>query len=259
MTEQEWLACTDPDQMLAHLLAQLGLGREEAPSRETFIIRTPEERKAAEALAVKTRDRKLRLFACACCRRIWDVLTDERSRKAIEASEDYADRLITQRQLTAACGAAQQVVRKVLNPFMSNTALEQAAQAAHDVAKSAQTIPSRAHLMTYMPGGIVNRVTVCADALTPPRPDERQQLAVLLRDIVGNPFRPVTFSSDVRSATVVSLAEAFYHDRAFDRMPVLADALEEAGCTDEAILAHCRGPGPHVRGCWVVDLVLGKE
>jgi hypothetical protein len=58
--------------------------------------------------------------------------------------------------------------------------------------------------------------------------------------------------------TVTALAEAIYADRAFDRMPVLADALEEAGCSDDQILSHCRGEGPHVRGCWVVDLVLGK-
>jgi hypothetical protein len=55
------------------------------------------------------------------------------------------------------------------------------------------------------------------------------------------------------------LASHIYDSRAFDRLPILADALEEAGCKDAEILAHCRGPGPHVRGCWVVDLVLGKE
>jgi hypothetical protein len=55
------------------------------------------------------------------------------------------------------------------------------------------------------------------------------------------------------------MAEVIYADSAFDRLPVLADALEEAGCTISDILDHCRGPGPHVRGCWVVDLLLGKE
>jgi hypothetical protein len=59
--------------------------------------------------------------------------------------------------------------------------------------------------------------------------------------------------------TIQQLARTIYDDHTFERLPILADALEEAGCTDAAILGHCRGPGPHVRGCWVVDLLLGKQ
>ena len=84
----------------------------------------------------------------------------------------------------------------------------------------------------------------------------------LLRDIFGNPFRLSTIEPDWltwNDRTVPKLAQAIYDDRRYDIMPILADALEEAGCTDAAILDHCRGPGPHVRGCWVVDLILGKE
>ncbi len=83
--------------------------------------------------------------------------------------------------------------------------------------------------------------------------------AHIFRDIFGNPFRPVAFDPTWRSSTAVDLARAIYDDRAFDRLPILADALQDAGCEDAAILGHCRGDGPHVRGCWVVDLVLGKE
>ena len=83
--------------------------------------------------------------------------------------------------------------------------------------------------------------------------------ADLARDIFGNPFRPVPFDPAWRTTAVVPLAEGIYAERAFDRLPVLADALQDAGCEDEELLGHCRGPGPHVRGCWVVDLVLGKE
>ena len=79
-----------------------------------------------------------------------------------------------------------------------------------------------------------------------------------LHCVVGNPFRPVTFDPLWRSETAVALASAIYADRAFDRLPILADALEEAGCDLPDVLAHCRGPGPHARGCWVVDGVLGK-
>jgi hypothetical protein len=83
--------------------------------------------------------------------------------------------------------------------------------------------------------------------------------AGLLRDIVGNPFRPVTFSPVWRSETAVALATGIYAERAFDRLPILADALEEAGCDSADVLSHCRGPGPHARGCWVVDGVLGRS
>jgi hypothetical protein len=90
----------------------------------------------------------------------------------------------------------------------------------------------------------------------------RVQHVLLLRDIIRNPFhRPKrkTRAVELESRTVQRLAQSIYEDRAFDRLPIVADALEEAGCTDAEILAHCRGPGPHVRGCWVVDLLLGKE
>jgi hypothetical protein len=62
-----------------------------------------------------------------------------------------------------------------------------------------------------------------------------------------------------QDGTVPKLAQSIYDERTFDRLPILADALEEAGCDDTDILGHCRGPGPHVHGCWVVDLLLGKE
>jgi hypothetical protein len=83
--------------------------------------------------------------------------------------------------------------------------------------------------------------------------------AEFVRDIFGNPFRTVAFDPQWRSADAIGLARGIYDDRAFDRLPLLADALMDAGCNDEQVLSHCRSDGPHVRGCWVVDLVLGKE
>jgi hypothetical protein len=80
-----------------------------------------------------------------------------------------------------------------------------------------------------------------------------------VRDIFGNPFRPITLDPSWLTATVTSLAQAIYEERAFDRLPVLADALEDAGCANAEILSHCRQPGEHVRGCWVVDLILSKD
>jgi hypothetical protein len=82
----------------------------------------------------------------------------------------------------------------------------------------------------------------------------------LVRDIFGNPFRPVSFDSDWRTSTAVALAQQMYDSRDFSVMPILADALQDAGCGNEDVLGHCRAAdGVHVRGCWVVDLVLGKS
>src|SRR5262249_39746048 len=90
----------------------------------------------------------------------------------------------------------------------------------------------------------------------------RTRLCEIIRDIFGNPFRPSTLNPTVltcNGGTVPKLAQAIYDGRTFDQLPILADALEEAGCINPDILAHCRQPGVHVRGCWVVDLLLGKE
>ncbi len=82
----------------------------------------------------------------------------------------------------------------------------------------------------------------------------------LIRCVFGNPFRPVAFSPSWRTDTAVALAQQMYESREFGTMPILADALQDAGCDSEDILTHCRDANqPHVRGCWVVDLVLGKE
>jgi hypothetical protein len=88
---------------------------------------------------------------------------------------------------------------------------------------------------------------------------EAETLAKLVRDIFGNPFRPTIFSPAWRTDTAVSLACQMYEAREFSAMPILADALQDAGCDNDDILKHCRNPGPHVRGCWVVDMVLGRE
>ena len=90
-------------------------------------------------------------------------------------------------------------------------------------------------------------------------PVDPKDLCTILRDIFGNPFRPVSFEPERRTSTVVSLAKSMYESRDFSAMPILSDALQNAGCEHADILDHCRGSGPHVRGCWVVDLVLGKS
>jgi hypothetical protein len=89
--------------------------------------------------------------------------------------------------------------------------------------------------------------------------DQSRLICQWLRDLFGNPFRPVTVEAAWLTSTVVSLARGIYDKRAFDLMPILGDALEEAGCTNEGILKHCRAGAEHIRGCWVIDRVLAKE
>jgi hypothetical protein len=84
-------------------------------------------------------------------------------------------------------------------------------------------------------------------------------LGLVVRELGGNPFRPVTLNPSWLTSTVLSLANSIYAERAFERMPILADALQDAGCDNEDILNHCRQSGVHIRGCFVVDLLLGKS
>ena len=93
---------------------------------------------------------------------------------------------------------------------------------------------------------------VCSSTL------ERREQTDIVREIFGNPFRPVRFSPAWRTDTVMTLARQMYDSRDFGAMPILADALQDAGCDDGDVLSHCRTEQTHVRGCWVVDLVLGK-
>jgi hypothetical protein len=89
---------------------------------------------------------------------------------------------------------------------------------------------------------------------------EQGAQVILVRDLF-NPFHARAADHAWlawNDGTLPKLAQVIYDERRFDSLPIIADALEEAGCTHAAILAHCRGPGPHVRGCWVVDLLLGK-
>jgi len=212
MTEADWLGSTD-------LTAMVDFLREKASNR------------------------KLRLFVCACCRRIWRFFKDKRSRKAVEISERYADGKATDEELANAEGDAWDAA----GGEGSGSKNEAAAWAASDIEAAVSCGPETA---AFANGRVKDAV--------------REILAQceVLRDIFGNPLCPTSIAPtwlSWKEATIPKLAQAIYDDRAFDRMPILADALEEAGCTNADILAHCRQPGEHVRGCWVVDLLLGKE
>jgi hypothetical protein len=224
MTEQEWLECTDPQKML-------------------------------ELLRGKTSDRKLRLFAVACCRHVWRLVpADDDGKIAVMVSERFADRLATREELKAARRRARscEVVAARLDAF----------QAAEETANTAAYKVRLLALDYQCKDPILAGYTTWTTAGVRLEEQETREQCALLRDIFGKPFRHVTIPPAVvawNDGTVQKIAQAIYDERAFDRMPILADALEESGCTNTDILNHCRLPGEHVRGCWVVDLILGKE
>ncbi len=105
--------------------------------------------------------------------------------------------------------------------------------------------------------GAVESVIVPSAALAAATAAQNPVMRGVVWEVVGNPFRAAHFSREWRTDTAVSLARQMYDAREFSAMPILADALQDAGCDDEELLAHCRSDVAHVRGCWAVDLVLG--
>jgi hypothetical protein len=210
-------------------------------------------------------DRKLWLLAVACCRRVWRLMTDERTRGVVEVVERWADGRATDEERAAAGVAAHQAWA---DTSQYSWGQDEAADAAHRALHA--TTGAGAELARgeegYQPGMWASAVAsmVLNQTAGAANPDyrnspERPAQADLIRCLTGNPFRPVAFDPAWRTREVVALAEGIYADRAWDRLPILADALEEAGCADADVLGHCRGGGPHARGCWVVDGLLGRR
>jgi hypothetical protein len=190
-------------------------------------------------------ERKLRLFAAAGFRRLGTLLPDPRQRRGIEALERLAEGALT----LDACRGVAAGVRHAIPPDECSPGSPPPAEHRHYVALML--------FREFRSSRIAAHAVHAADGLGDGAVERREQ-ARLLRDIFGNPFRPGAVHPAWLTPHVIGLARGIYEDRAFDRMPVLGDALEEAGCTDEEILAHCRSPTDHARGCWVVDLILGK-
>jgi hypothetical protein len=230
MNEAEWDQCSDPRNMLEFL-------------RDSG----------------KASDRKLRLFVCGCCRRMWRLLRDERGRQAVEVAEQVVDGAAGAGEVASAARNR----RRSAALSAAEDALDRAAEAAicldtfaasHYAAFAAATAPDARGFRVFR---------AVRDA-------ERAAQAVLLRDIFGPlPFRPVHTDPSLltkHDGLIRKLGQAAYDHRdlpsgALDgaRLLVLADALEEAGLTGPEVLSHLRSGGPHIRGCWAVDAILGKS
>ncbi len=270
MTEQEWLACVKPETMLT-ALQQAG----------------------------RLTDRKVRLFDCACVRRIWDMLTDERSRRAIEIAEQYADQQVGLEVLEDAQRGALDVWVRFQRSQPKNSG-------------GHETISSRASAMALSSGGTAlalrSAIGACGTTKTDDNPrthwpranhdvigavstrrlyspegteaaynamytrharkswdigqyttDEEAEHCRLLRDIFPAPMVNVIIDPSWLTSTVSALVRGIHADQSFDLLPILADALEDSGCNDDRLLSHCRGPEKHVRGCWVLDALLGRS
>ena len=232
------------------------------------------------ALTERQHGRQLRLFALACCHRVRRFITDPRSEAALTFAERQVDRGVNGKSGRMAIKTAADAVYpdwdaernrfmytdpiRLLNALMAISGCLAVAELVRNGGEidKARTVSEYAAsgvcdeemLRTYQGGPLDWKSSSMNRLMAPERADQ----ADLLRDIVGNPFRPVPFDPAWRTSTVMALTEAIDAERAFDRLPILADALEEAGCDHPDVLAHCRGPGLHVRGCWVIDAVLGN-
>jgi hypothetical protein len=225
-------------------------------------------------------ERKVRLFLCGGCRLYWGLLYDEASRESVEVSEQYADGrtdtdALWRANYSAECptfgydldpnawrgfgfddGNLPPSVQRLLQMgILSETNLKERTEPADP--EGWNRVQAAAGLAEWCSAKNLSFETLINEHFVRRMVQVGWPIADLLEEIFGKGF--VSFDSRWRTSDVVGLAQAIYEDRAFDRLPLLADALMDAGCDHDDILAHCRGDGPHVRGCWVVDLALGKE
>ncbi len=250
MTESQWLKCRSPQKMLQFLRDRRKVG-----------------------------ERKLRLLACACCRRVWHLLPTEESRHAVVVAERFADGLAGEEALTAARHQAQRPARDAaarhIRKFPGSAGRAAATlrgRHAYNRLYEAYGEPSgRGALLEAVRelGLSVGAALDPRDAYLEAQARETAEQPALIRDLFGPlPFREVSVAPSVltwNDGCVVKLAQAAYEEHSLPdgtleetRLAVLADALEEAGVTDGLLLEHLRGPGPHARGCFVLDTILGR-
>jgi hypothetical protein len=197
--------------------------------------------------------RKYRLVAAALVSGLQKQFSSPLCHATLELAFEMADEPVSPERIAPIRSALQEYVRAYPRSLPDSTcsadraawALHQpsAEEAAHAAAWEATKALARLHPDAESSWRIVRKAA------------QRTVLA-LVRDVFGNPFRAVALDSTCRTSTVLALALQMYDTRDFTPMPILADALQDAGCEHVDILAHCRGGGPHSRGCWVVDLVL---
>jgi hypothetical protein len=206
-------------------------------------LATCDHARVPASLRARGSERKLRLFNAAFVRLLWGVLPYEQSRRAVETVERFADGLASSEELEQASHAGFHAVPS------------------RGPAEAAAAYAAYCSAYVALSNSMGNARTASG---FPYKSPVHTQHAELFRDVFGDP-QPVALDPRWRTPAVLALAQAAYEERELPsgqldpaRLAVLADALEEAGCTDDATLSHLRSPGPHVRGCWVIDLLIGR-
>jgi hypothetical protein len=229
MTESEWLECEDPTTML-------------------------------EFLNGKASERKLRLFACACCRTMWSGIPLGDHRSSVLAAERYCDGFASFEELGSLRNSTEREIQQSRNNILQHPISFKSHSLYAPLLAAAYSIDTSDESGLTAASGTVEE-SERADGGQGTR-----HLCNVLRCVIRNPFPIIFMFAAWLTPTVLSLAQSAYDERIMPsgeldpaRLAVLSDALEEAGCDDNDILDHLRSPGPHVRGCWAVDLVLGKE
>jgi hypothetical protein len=239
MTQAEWLVCEDPLALLAFS-------------------------------AARATDRKLRLFLCASCARVLDSTPPHRRlfrgyypgsfqklECALSVVEQFAEGLVGSEALAVARREAETSV--YVPP-----SIDYGGETGLDYEAAAVVAAAVEHLV---PGDVIAACWRATDSQSirlpggqaSRRSEEARWQAMAFRDVCGNLLLSISFAADWRTDRALAVAQPMYASRDFSAMPVLADALQDAGCDNADILNHCLDPGAHVCGCWVVDLVLGKE
>jgi len=204
-------------------------------------------------------DRKKLLLVAHLLRQVADQLTSPVFLEAIEAGEKYADGLISFNDCWTANHDAYEVFDTTEIP--DEAAFDAANCAQHYIYEQNETaemvVRAAGSRAARLAGPNAQNADKARDAA---QHGMKSLIRRLINEVHGNPFRPVAFAPEWRTDTAIALARTMYESREFGAMPILADALQDAGCDNDDILNHCRDAAQvHVRGCWVVDLVLGKE
>jgi hypothetical protein len=218
--------------------------------------------------------RKFRLFAVACCRRLWDFLDEDHARPALEAAVRCADGELAVRDLWELWQSKERSLDQKFYDRIAQTsgaplhAVGQALSAIGQtmgeagwlhVTNCVRSAASAKAIFQLKDRDLRLEFPDDGEVVAPFAVAEMQEQVVLLKEVFGDPFHSVPADAPWVTPTVVALSKGIYEDRGFDRLPILADALEDAGCDSADMIAHCRQPSQHVLGCWVVDLLSGKS